>query len=349
MQKLTLVLLISEGKQMRSKGTIWGILMLLLVFDLIALLGYAFFSIFLGNDSIINEENENTLLIIFCGLGLILSAIAIFKFGQGKALLIGCFFATVPLVFAFALVTAKIHLVVERERSQALYHYYHPLQQDIALAIEHGDTKLLKELMLHANGAEKGGKSDKVSSYLQLAIQINCLNGKHTKSFEKIVKMLLQSGIHSSDALNGANSCISPEVLTVLLDFGLNPNGSGVKGRDPLIFDMVGKSEKENAMVLLLLNKGVDIDVKNSKGQTLIMAVAQMAAKFPTQKNNWRLVYQLLNLRANFTCTAVDESTLGSILRSASIKAAQKNQTMPPDFFIVLQWMKDHHYVDVPF
>jgi hypothetical protein len=331
----------------RNKGTIWGVLLLLLVIDLITLLGYALFSISLGNDFILNEQNENTLLIIFCGLGLLVSAMAICKFGQGKTLLVGCFLATVPLVFAFALITAKIHLVVEREKPQALYHYDHPLQQDIALAIEHGDTELLTELMLHANGVDKVGKSDKVSSYLQVAVETNCLNGEHAKSFENIVKILLQSGIRSCDALKGVNSCISPEVIPVLLDFGLNPNG--IKGRDPLIFDMVGKGEKGNAMVLLILNKGVDIDVRNSKGQTLVMAVAQMAAKFPTQKSNWRLVYQLLELRANFTCTARDNSTLGSILRSTKVKAAQKNQKMPADFFIVLKWMTDHHYVDVPF
>lgn len=333
----------------KERGAVWAMLVLLLAFDLIVLFGYSFCFIRQINPLTMDAKDSHKLLQFFITFGLILLVIIILRYGHGKILIFGCVFAALPLVFSFALITGKVHLVIKREQSQAMRYYHQPLQQDIALAIEYGDAELLEELLLTAKGAGKIGKSGNISSYMQFAVKVYCLERKQTKPFEKILKILLKSGIPANDALISDCNCLSPESIALLLDFGMNPNVFDCDGKDPLVFDLAGKGDKENALVLLLLKKGVDIDVRNSKGQTIIMVVAELAAAFPARQNNWKLVYKLLELRANFTCTAIDGSTLGSIMRATRVNAALKKQSMPTDFSLVQQWMTDHHYVDVPF
>jgi hypothetical protein len=336
----------NNTQKIQDKGTVWKMLLILLAFDLVALLSHAFFFI-KGNIFILNEETYPKLFFFFVALGIIVFSMVILKFGNDKALILGCAFSVLPLVFTFALIIAKLDLVIKRDQSQALHYYHTSPHQDIALAIEYGDVELLSELMGETRGGDKLG-SENEYSYLQFAIEANCSNGKLKNSFEKILRVLLESGIPANDALIADYNCLSPESVELLLNFGMNPN-SNIRGKDPLIFDMIGKGEKGNAIVLFLLKKGADIDSRNLKGQTPIMLAAQVAVALPEKQNNWKLVYKLLDLRADFTCSAMDGSTLGSILRAAKVNAARKKQSMPANFFLVLKWMTDHHYVDVPF
>ncbi|MFA6275822.1 MAG: hypothetical protein WC622_03685 [Pedobacter sp.] len=334
-------------QSIQDKGTVWKMLLMLLAFDLVALVIHVVFFI-KGSSFMLNEEMYPKLSFFFVALGIIILSMVILKFGNDKALILGCTFSAVPLVFTFALMIAKLDLVVKREESQALHYYHTSTQQDIALAIEYNNVELLSELIAKAKEADKLSSDENQYSYLQFAIDMNCSNGKLKNSFEKILRVLLESGIHANDALIADYDCLSPESVVLLLDFGMNPNRN-IRGKDPLIFDMIGKGEKENAIVLLLIRSGADIDVRNSKGQTPIMFAAQVAAAFPEKESNWNLVYKLLELRANFTCSAMDGSTLGNIIRAAKVNAARKKQSMPTIFFLVSKWMTDHHYADVPF
>jgi len=338
---------LSYRQKIQNKGTVWKMLFLLLSFNLIAALIHAIFFI-KGGSFTLNEETYPKLFFFFVALGIVVLAIVLLRIGNYKALILGCTFSALPLVFTSALIIAKLDLVIKREHSQALYYYHTSSQQNIALAIEYNNVELLNKLMNETTGDKKISGYENGYSYLQFALEINCLKGKQIKSFKKILKILLESGIPANDALNVNPNCLSSEYIALLLSYGVDPNVS-IKGKDPIIFSMIGKGEKENAIVLLLIKSGANIDARNLKNQTPVIVAAQAAVMSPENEGNWELVYQLLKLRADFTCSATDGSTLGSIIREAKADAARKKQSMPANFFIVSKWMADHHYVDVPF
>ncbi|CAN5779693.1 hypothetical protein BH11BAC3_BH11BAC3_27350 [soil metagenome] len=318
--------------------------------------------IFIGAYFVINEgknvsyeEKGWTIILSTIGLIVILLAALPLRFSHSTfTLIFSGFFAALPLIIAaWVLINNKLSSIVKKPDFAATY-YKDKTQRSIAAAIEKNDTVLLKELI---KGQDLNIQGIRVwdwdgLNYLQFAIRIR--SRAHDFPFDDkanlaAIHILVENGCATTRALAEAVTCMPPEEVALLLDAGADPNTSGFVNPYPLLFEVIDKNREKTDMIILLLQKGADVNVKHENGFTPVMYTAFTAGTTTRWNDMWRLVlYMLEDAKCDYRYAKENGMDLKNVIEQIRTEAAEKNIVMPPGFYTVVDWLKQHKIDTTP-
>ncbi|MBE7171589.1 MAG: hypothetical protein INR73_13425 [Williamsia sp.] len=295
-------------------------------------------------------EKGWTMLIACLGLLVILLAAVPLRFSQsGFAVAFAGFFAVLPAAVSIGLALSnKLPALKEKESFAATY-YKDKTQRSIAAAIEQNDTTRLKELI---KGQDLNIQGNRVwdwdgLNYLQFAIRLR--SNPVSFPFDEqantaAIRILIENGSATSPALVEGVKYLPAKTLSLLLDKGADPNIKSYYDGEPLLFGTIDASGAQNDKAILLVQKGADVNAKNSSGFTPVMYAASRAQTSESWSDAWRVVHFLLaEANADYTYTTKDGSNLQNIIRNIRQDATANKIAMPPDFLRVVKWLEQHH------
>ena len=325
---------------------IWGLIGL----NTLALIVFiaAFFVINSGKN-VSYEEKGWTIILSGIGLLVILLAAVPLRYSQSTfTQIFSGLFAVLPLVIAAGiLINSKLASIVKKPDFAATY-YKDKTQQSIAAAIEKNDTVLLKELI---KGQDLNIQGIRVwdwdgLNYLQFAIRLR----SRAKDFPiddkanlAAIHILTENGSATTPALGEAVQYLPPEEVALLIDAGADPNRKGFVNPNPLLFEVIDRNREVNDMAILLLQKGADVNAKHENGFTPVMFAAFTAGTTARWSDMWRLVlYMLKDPKCDFRYTTKNGMNLQNAIAKIRADAAEKNIGLTPDFYAVVDWLKQH-------
>lgn len=296
---------------------------------------------------------ERSFTVAVAGIGVIiilLSAIPLYFFHSKGVVIFSGIIAALPLTFlAWYFISNKL-TEIKQNRSYAETYYSDKSQRKIAAAIEQGDTVLLKQLIKGQNLDIKGTKvydSDGLN-YLQFAIRRRGDPSGfpyNEADNDAAIRILIENGSPVNPYMDEAIRCVSPKMLSLLLDAGANPNDHGVYSTMPPLFDAISNNDSaQNEIAILLIQKGADVNAKNNDGFTPVMFAAYNSGTSEFRLSTWPLVrYLLQDAHADIKHTNENGINLNSIIQDIKTEAKEKNIAMPEDFDWVVKWLQEHH------
>ncbi|MEO6637528.1 MAG: hypothetical protein ABIN25_04585 [Ginsengibacter sp.] len=327
---------------------IWVLIGLNLIALIVFLLAY-----FVWNDGREVATIEKGYLDVFAFLMLVIILLAAIplRYSQSMPVVIFCgFIAVLPLALVVCIGMRKAFIALQK-KSFAETYYQDKTQRRIAAAIEHNDTIKLTQLIkgqdLNIKGISVWGEEG--LNYLQFAIRLRVDTFSFPINDEAntaAIKILIANGAATSPALSEAVKYLSPGQLLLLLNAGADPNL--VRGIDDfsVLFKVINDNILKIDIAILLIQNGADINALKDSTYTPVMYAAYMAGTSEYMQDNWRLVrYLLEEAHANYTYTAKNGTSLGSIIKNIKQQATEKNIVMPPDFIIIEKWLKKNQIV----
>ena len=300
-------------------------------------------------------ESGWTFILAALGLLVILLAALPLRYSHSTfGLIFSGFFAAMPLAIAAGIfINNRLSSVVKKPDLAATY-YKDKTQLRIASAIENGDTVMLKELIKGQDLNIQGIRvwdSDGLN-YLQFAIRLRS-GAKNFPIEDKAnlaaIHILTESGSATTPALGEAVRCLPPEEITLLLDAGADPNRKGFVNPNPLLFEVIDGNKEKADMVILLLQKGADVNVKHENGFTPVMYAAFTAGTTARWSDMWRLVlYMLEDTKCDYRYAKENGMDLKNVIEQIRSEAAKKNIKMTPGFYAVVDWLKKHNIDTTP-
>lgn len=297
------------------------------------------------------EKGWTIIMFSFAVLVILLGLLPMRLSHSSFSIFVSLFFAALPSAVVLGIFINDHFPSFKKEQTMAEVYYKDKTQRSIASAIEKNDTVALKELI---KGQDLNIQGNKVwdwpgLNYLQFAIRLRNNNNimLNEKANLAAISLLINEGSATTPALSEGISSLPPQTFALLLD-----NGADLKTRDdaygePLLFKAIGTDKNQNDNAILLIQKGADVNAKNSDSLTLIMFTAQNAGTSPEWNDAWRIVRFLLeDAHADFTYAKdniSDIKTFGSIIRGISVNAAEGKVTMCPDFLAIVAWLKKHN------
>ena len=286
---------------------------------------------------------------IFAGVGLfiILLAAVPLRFSQSTfTIIFSGFFAVLPLAIAAGNFVYRKLPSFQSQKTMAEIYYSDATQRSIAAAIENADTILLQTLI---KGQELNIQGNRVwdwdgLNYLQFAIRLN--NKQSSVPFDEkantaIIGILISHGAAATPALADAAHYLQPETFALLLDAGADPNTKSYADNDPILFQTLRTTKRENSLALLLANKGADVNAKNGIDFTPVMAAANNARTDSAWADVWPVVYFLLTEKgADYRHTTKDGDSLQNIVRRIRAEASVKSIAMPSAFLSIVEWLE---------
>jgi len=295
-------------------------------------------------------EKGWTFILSALGLLVILLAVLPLRFSHsGFAVVFGGFFAVLPSVIALCIFLSNKLPSLKPKSTFATTYYKDKTQRSIAAAIEQNDTTRLKELI---RGQDLNIQGNRVwdwdgLNYLQFAIRIRCNpidRPFNEQANTAAIRILIENGSATTPALVDAVKYLPVETLALLLDAGADPNIKSDYTGERVLFGTIEGAREAIDKAILLVQKGADVNAKNSQGYTPVIYTADMAETKESWKDAWRLVYFLLTeAKADYMYTTKDGKNLQGIVRKIREDAAANGITMPPDFLSVVDWLKQHH------
>jgi hypothetical protein len=299
------------------------------------------------------ESGWMTILFISGVVVLLLAAVPLRLSQSAFSLSFSGFFAFLPLAIGMYSLISNYMPSFKKQETMAEIYYRDDTQQGIAAAIEKGDTVLLKELI---KGQDLNIQGNRVwdwdgLNYLQFAVRLRS-NGDPNfdeKANDAAIRILIDKGSDTTPALAEAIKRLSPELVSLLLDAGADPNTSGFTNADPLLFEATGASKRECEIAKLLVKKGALVNSKNSDALTPVMFLANNAGTSDHWAECWPFVRFLLeDAHADYSYTRTDGLNLKSIITSIQSKALEEHVTMPADFQAVVKILEnDSNYTKV--
>lgn len=292
-------------------------------------------------------ERGWTLILVALGLVVILLAAVPLRLSQSNSsLIVSGFFAVLPLAILVSVFLSKRIAGMKKVPSFAATYYEDKTQRAIASAIENNDTVLLSQLIRGQNLNIQGTRVwdwDGLN-YLQFAIRLrsNPLSFPFNDATNiAAIRILLANGCDPTPALAEAVKLLPPENILLLLNAGANPNVKGFVNPNPLLFDLIGPTKRENDKAILLVNKGANVNAKDDNGRTPVMAAAFKAGVSKNWRDAWRLVRYFLEVaNCDYTSASKSGDSLQSIVTKIRIEAAEKQIKMPSDFDAVVHWLQ---------
>lgn len=318
--------------------------------------------IFIGAYFVINEgknvsyeEKGWTLILSAIGLIIILLAAIPLRFSHSTfSQIFSGIFAALPLVIAAGvLINNKLSSIQKKQNFTETY-YKDKTQRSIAAAIENNDTVLLEKLI---NGKDLNIQGIRVwdwdgLNYLQFAILLRSRANDFPiddKANLAAIHLLTKNGCDATPALALAVQCLPPEEIALLLDAGADPDTKGYVDPNPLLFEVIDKNREKTDMVILLLQKGADVNAKHANGFTPVMYAAYTAGTTARWSDMWRLVlYMLEDAKCDYRYAKENGMDLKNVIEQIRTEAAKKNIVMPPGFYTVVDWLKQHKINTTP-
>lgn len=311
---------------------------------------------FIGAYFVLNEGKkvdgiESGWMTILSALGCIVILLAALPLHYGNSIfsrIAAAFFAVLPLLIALGIFLNSKLPSFKKQSTYARTYYNDKTQIAIASAIEKSDTSLLKELIRGQNLNIQGIKvwDWPGLNYLQFAVRLRSNRFGFPFNEEAniaAIRILLANGSAATPALAEATKQLSTEMISELIAAGADPNTAGFVNHNPLLFETIGSSKKENDMAILLVQKGANVNAKHDNGFTPVMFAAYNAGTTPLWNDTWRLVrYMLEEADADYSYTAVDGYNLAGIIKNIIAEAKVKKITMPADFNKVVIWLQQH-------
>lgn len=324
------------------------IIWLLIGINTLALLVFiASYFVLTGGRHVDTMEKGWTIILAGLGLLVILLAAVPLRFGHSTfAVIFSGFFAALPLLIASGNFLYKKLPSLKHKKTMAELYYSDKTQRSIAAAIEKGDTVQLQQLIKGQNLNIQGNRVwdwDGLN-YLQFAIRLYDKQSSvpfDEKANTAIIRILIGNGAATTPALADAAHHLPPETFALLLDAGGDPNTKSYANDDPILFQTISTTKRENDLAILLASKGADVNAKNSIGFTPVMAAANNARTSAGWNDVWRVVYFLLVEKgADYTYITRDGDSLQNILRRIRAEAKANGITMPPAFLSVVAWLE---------
>jgi len=322
------------------------ILWILVGINAIALLVFIIFYYIETSDRNVDTiESSWFYVLVIVGLLVLLFAALPLHYGHSTfSQVIGGFFAVLPLVIGLGILISNKLPSLKKDKTEAETYYKDKNQIAIASAIEKNDTISLKELVKDQNLNIQGIKvwDWPGLNYLQFAVRL--------RSDPALIRILIANGSDPTPALDEATQYLPPEIITDFLDAGANPNVSSLVNGYPILFRMIGKSNKrENDIAILLIKSGANVNAKRENGFTPVMFAAFEVGNRQEWKDTWRVVrYLLEDANAEYNYTTSEGYSLASIIEKISIDAKAEKITMPRDFDKVVIWLKQHNAFKMP-
>lgn len=300
-------------------------------------------------------ERGWTMILAGAGLLVILLAAVPLRFSQSTfSQIFSGFFAALPVLIASGIWINNKISSFKRKQTFAATYYKDKTQQSIAAAIENNDTVLLKELI---KGQDLNIQGTRVwdwdgLNYLQFAIRLRSNPGSFPfddQANRAAIHILVENGCAATPALAEAVRRLPAGDVAKLLDAGADPDTRGFVNPNPLLFEVIGISRKENDMAILLLQKGADVNIKYDNGFTPVMFAAFTAGTTAAWSDVWRLVLYMLD-EAKCDCHYVTKTgmSLRNIITKIRADASEKNIAMPKGFDAVVDWLKKNRIDTVP-
>ncbi len=299
------------------------------------------------------QEKGWTLILAAAGLLIILLAALPLRFGSSKAAVIfAAFFALLPLAVTLCIVVSNLLPSFKKNQTLAAYYYKDKKQRNIARAIEHNDTSLLKELI---KGQELNFKSEtgtEIPTYVQFALRVQLKKiSTSDRANTSCIRILLDNGAAATPALSEAVINADSSLVSLLLQHGADPNIYGFANNDPVLFEAIGTSRQATDVAILLIRNGADVNAKalNNGDMTPMMFAANNARTGQQWKEVWRLVrYLLEKANADYTYTTKDGNNIQSIITMIRKEVAETKTAVPADFNAVVEWLYDHKVNTMP-
>lgn len=325
--------------------------MLKLLWVLVGLNTMAFLVFIVYYFAINSSKNIDTIesswfyILVGVGLLVILLAALPLHFGQSTfSHVVGGFFAALPLTIVLGILISNKLSSSENEKYFAETYYKYDKQIAIASAIEKNDTILLKELI---KGQDLNIQGIKVwdwpgLNYLQFAVRL--------RSSPALIKILIANGSDTTPALEEAIQYLPVEIISEFITAGANPNVISSVNGYPILFRIIGKSNKrENSIAILLMRSGANVNAKRENGFTPAMDAAYQVGTGQEWDGTWRVVrYLLEEANADYNYTTSDGYNLTNIIEKISNDAKIEKITMPPNFIKVEAWLKQHSVGKTP-
>ena len=223
-----------------------------------------------------------------------------------------------------------------------VFHYKGKAQRVIAEAIERGDVESVKQLIqgkdLNVPGVPVSGGDS--LNYLQFAIRLrsNPAPAFQEAANEAIIRLLIGEGSDPTSALPEGIRRLPPDMISLLLDAGADPNTHGFVSSGPLLFEAIGRTKEENDIAILLVQAGAQVNVKNAEGNTPLMNAANNAGTSERWADSWRMVrYLIEEAHADYTCKRPDGVSFSSIIKGIHQKSIEEKVAMPADFDAVMK------------
>lgn len=311
----------------------------------------AYFLLTTGKKVSYEEKGWTGILTVVCLILILLSAVPL-RFSRSTfTLVFSTFFAALPLAIAIVIWINKKLPSFKKKETFATTYYKDKKQQAIAVAIEDNDTALLKQLI---KGQDLNIQGIRVwdwdgLNYLQFAVRLR----SNTTFFpvddaanKAAIHILIENGCATTRALAEAVKYLPPEEIALLLDAGADPNTSGFVSPNPLLFQVIGDSQKQNAIAILLLQRGADVNVKHENGFTPVMFAAFTAGTSDLWSNLWKLVFYMLETsKCDYRYKNKNGMDLQNVIKKIRSEAATQKIVMPADFDAVVDWL-DQHDID---
>ncbi len=250
------------------------------------------------------------------------------------------FFALLPMAIAVGTVINNKIRDQRYKTSFAATYYSDKAHLAIANAIELNDTVLLKQLLPGKDLAIRGTKvwEQDGLNYLQFAIRIR--SNSNNFPFDDnanlaAIRLLIEHGSPTTPALAEAIRYLPPEAVGWLLKAGADPNT--IAYAEPILFMAMGPTSKENAMAMLLVKYGADVNSLNLEHLTPSMYLARNAQTSANWNNAWALIrFFTEEAGADTQYKNSDGVSLQGIMQDISTVATTGKVSMCDDFRIVL-------------
>ena len=328
----------------------------LIGFNILALVIFigAYFLLTSGKKVSYEEKGWTVILSVVCLILILLAAIPL-RFSQSTfTLVFSMFFAALPLIIAIGIWINKKLPSFKKKETLATTYYKEKKQQSIATAIENNDTVLLKQLI---KGQDLNIQGIRVwdwdgLNYLQFAIRLR----SNTTFFpiddaanKAAIHILIENGCATTRALAEAVKYLPPEEIALLLDAGADPNTRGFVNPNPLLFQVINDSQKQNDIAILLLQRGADVNIKHENGFTPVMFAAFTAGTAALWSNLWDLVFYMLETsKCDYRYKNKNEMDLQNVIKKIRSDAAAEKIVMPATFNSVVDWLNQHDINTAP-
>jgi hypothetical protein len=188
-------------------------------------------------------------------------------------------------------------------------------------------------------------------NYLQFAVRLrksNLYTVDDTLN-RAAIKMLIEAGAATTPALSEAITTLPCQMIALFLEHGADPNTHGFAYGAALLFSAMGTEKELNDIGILLIKKGANVNATNDYGQTPLMFAARNAGTSAQWNDVWRVVRFLLEHgKADYNLSRADGTSFPAIIREIRTEAAEKNISMAPDFYAIVDWLKKHQVDTAP-
>lgn len=226
----------------------------------------------------------------------------------------------------------------EKKMNYEAKDYFKGKNLEVAKVISDGDRNLLKKEISAMSNMELNLKAKEDMTLLFWAI-LNSMDDNATPERLNIITDLVKAGADPLLPRDKGKSSPAEFVMKAsrgvwiraMLDGGLNPNAKDRTYNEPIVFE--SRYAPNNDSLKVMLDYGVDKNIRNSLGQTLLMS-AFLSSSFEQVK---------LLLEKGAEPNPVDDSGLSMItIVNREIKDSKEGSEYNSECKVILALMKEH-------